>query len=111
MKFIKNAIIGIIKWASRQSDVERDYTAEKASAARYGNTIGSSKAMNQHDNIADSNNGMNFTVYSAIGGKVIQFRSYDPARDRHIGSLYIVTDKEDLGQELGQIITVESLNR
>jgi hypothetical protein len=54
---------------------------------------------------------MNFTVYNAIGGKVIQIASYDPIRDRLNASLYIVTDKEDLGVELGMIITKEGLSR
>ena len=62
-------------------------------------------------NMGDGNNGMNFTVYNAIGGKVIQFVTYDPVRDRGFSNLYIVTDKEELGEELGQIITKESLSR
>ena len=61
--------------------------------------------------INDRNNGMNFIVYSAIGGKVIQFSTYDQQKDRHNSSLYIVTDKEDLGEEIAQIITRESLSR
>ena len=109
MNFIKNTIISIIKWASRNEATERDYVTER-SKSQYGNSIGSAKVMN-HSDIADGNNGMNFTVYSAIGGKVIQIRSYDPIRDRHVGSLYVVTDQEDLGEELGQIITRESLSR
>ena len=109
MKFIKNTIIGIIKWANRSPEMERDYAAEK-SKAQYGNTIGSSKAVNSSE-IVDGTNSMNFTVFPAIGGKVIQIRSYNPRLDRHVGSLYVITDQEDLGEELGQIITRESLSR
>lgn len=69
------------------------------------------KASGVGRHISDGNNGMNFIVYNAIGGKVIQLTSYDPIRDRGYSSLYIVTDKEDLGQELGMIITKESLSR
>src|SRR5271166_2004139 len=53
----------------------------------------------------DDMNGLNFTIYSATGGKVVQLSSYDPHTDRSQNVLYIITDKEDLGQELGQIIT------
>jgi len=56
-------------------------------------------------------NGMNFAIFSATGGKVVQFNTYDPARDRSETRLYIVTDKDDLGEELAQIITRESLTR
>ena len=61
--------------------------------------------------IEDNNRGFNFTVYNATGGKVIQIQSYDPARDRTISSLYIITDKEDLGEELALILTKETLSR
>lgn len=59
----------------------------------------------------NGNNGMNFVVYGATGGKVIEFSTYDPHTSRSTRNLYIVTDKEDLGEELAQIITIESLTR
>ena len=103
MNFIKKTIIGIIKWASSVNHNEDKYAA---------NEIPISKSrLGPANDISDSNHGMNFTVYSAIGGKVIQIRSYDPLRDRNTGSLYVITDHEDLGVELGQIITRESLSR
>jgi hypothetical protein len=72
-------------------------------------TIGSPiKSRSSHD---FGVNGMHFTVYSATGGKVVQFNTYDPARDRSDTRLYIVTDKDELGEELAQIITRESLTR
>jgi len=55
--------------------------------------------------------GLNFTVFNATGGKVIQFASYDPTRDHKRVSLYVVTDKDNLGEELAQIITREGLSR
>lgn len=57
------------------------------------------------------NTGLNFTIFPAIGGKVIQLNTYDLRTDRHSVSLYIVTDKDDLGAELGLIITKECLTR
>ena len=72
-------------------------------------TIGSPvKSRSSHDMGVNS---MNFTVFSAAGGKVVQFNTYDLARDRSETRLYIVTDKDDLGEELAQIITRESLRR
>jgi hypothetical protein len=55
--------------------------------------------------------GLTFVVYSAIGGKVIKFSTYDVGQNITMSKLYIVTDKEDLGVEIGQIITRESLSR
>lgn len=61
--------------------------------------------------LRDSETGMNFNVLNAVGGKVVQFSTYDPVRDRRIVNLYIVHDKEDLGEQIGYIITKESLTR
>ena len=53
--------------------------------------------------------GMNFTVYRASGGHVIETRTYDKHRDRSNHGLHIITDDKDLGDEIGKIITFESL--
>ena len=53
--------------------------------------------------------GMNFTVYKASGGFVIEHRVYDRKTDRNNNSLHIITDDKDLGEEIGKIITFESL--
>ena len=66
---------------------------------------------NPTNNAFEYNRGFNFLVFNAIGGKVIQVRSYRPDMDVGRSELYIITDKEDLGNELGQIITRESLAR
>lgn len=67
------------------------------------------KSVGSHFRSGD--NGLSFTIHNAIGGKVIQVGSYDIVSDRSRTTLYIVTDKEDLGVEIGQIITRESLSR
>lgn len=53
--------------------------------------------------------GMNFTVYRANGGHVIETRMYDKRVDRNNNGLHIITDDKDLGQEIGRIITFEHL--
>jgi hypothetical protein len=54
-------------------------------------------------------NGMNFTVYRANGGHIIETRKYDRKRDSNDNSLHIITDDKDLGEEIGKIITYENL--
>ena len=54
-------------------------------------------------------NGMNFTVYKASGGHIIEHRVYDRKTDRNNNSLHIITDDKDLGEEISKIITFESL--
>jgi hypothetical protein len=54
-------------------------------------------------------NGMNFTVYRANGGHVIETRKYDRKRDTNDHNLHIITDDKDIGEEIGKIITFEQL--
>jgi hypothetical protein len=53
--------------------------------------------------------GMNFTVYKANGGFIIEYHYYDKHRDRSENKLHIVTEDKDLGEELGKIISFETL--
>lgn len=106
MKIIKNAIVRILRWATQSENNDKIKLDEPTpiSKSMYSTTIGSSR---QGPDMI----GINFTVFNAVGGKVIQINQYNPMNDRNRQQLYIVTDKEDLGVELGQIITVESLGR
>jgi len=56
-----------------------------------------------------NSNGMNFTVYYANGGYVIETRMYDKKHDENNLNLHIITVDKDLGEELGKIITYENL--
>ena len=53
--------------------------------------------------------GMNFTVYKANGGFIVEYHQYDRQRDRGEHKLHIVTEDKDLGEELGKIISFETL--
>lgn len=53
--------------------------------------------------------GMNFSVHRANGGFIVQYSQYDKKTDRSDNRLHIVTDDKDLGEELGKIISFESL--
>jgi hypothetical protein len=50
-----------------------------------------------------------FKVFRASGGTVVQTDQYDRKTDRQHNSLHVIVDGQDLGQELGRIITFESL--
>ena len=53
--------------------------------------------------------GINITVYRANGGHVIECRMYDRKTDRANNGLHIITDDQNLGEELGKIITFEQI--
>ncbi len=59
----------------------------------------------------DSDKGIRFQVHKANGGFVIETAIYDRHKDRHLNSLHIITDDQDLGEQIGKIITMEALKQ
>lgn len=55
--------------------------------------------------------GVNFTMYQANGGTVVELRNYDVVTDRHNNTLYVIPTESDLGQQLAHIVTIEALKR
>ena len=50
-------------------------------------------------------------IYSASGGFVVETRVYDEKRDRSNNNLYLITNHEEMGEELSKIITMTSLTQ
>jgi hypothetical protein len=50
-----------------------------------------------------------FKVFRANGGTVVQTDYYDHKNDKDHNNLHVIVEGQDLGQELGKIITFESL--
>jgi len=50
-----------------------------------------------------------FKVFKASGGTVIQTDVYDRKNDRQYNNLHVIVEGQDLGNEIGKIITYESL--
>ena len=59
--------------------------------------------------IGSSRHRMNFVVYRANGGVLVEINRYDERKDQHHCELHIVHPDQDLGEALGKIITFESL--
>ena len=59
--------------------------------------------------IGSSRHRMNFVVYRANGGVLVEINRYDERKDHHHCELHIVHPDENLGEALGKIITFESL--
>jgi hypothetical protein len=56
-------------------------------------------------------NSLNFYVYYASGGMIIETRIFNPKKDEWENQLHIVTEKDDLSEMLSRIITVQMLTR
>ena len=57
----------------------------------------------------DRNDGLHFTLYSASGGNIVEFRRYDVKTDSHDISLHIIRSDEDFTEALANIITFVKL--
>ncbi len=57
----------------------------------------------------DTDRCLNFKVWFANGGRVVQTSRYDRVKDRNQTSMYVITDEQDFGQEINKIVTMESL--
>lgn len=52
---------------------------------------------------------LNFRVFSAVGGKVVEFSQYDRRTDRRNSTTYIITNEQDFGERISKIATMENL--
>ena len=50
---------------------------------------------------------LNFRVFSAVGGRVVEFRHYDRKMDRNHTTTYIITNDQDFGERISKIATLE----
>ena len=52
---------------------------------------------------------LQFKVYNAIGGKVVEFSRYDRKQDRNFHDIYIIGKTEDFGEKIAKIAMLEVL--
>ena len=68
--------------------------------------ISKSKSM-YGGSVLDSDATLTFTIYNAIGGKVVEFRRYDRRTDQSEHSVYVIGKDEDFGEKISKISTLE----
>jgi len=59
--------------------------------------------------VSDAEPILNFRVFSAVGGRVVEFRQYDRQKDRTHTQTYIITNEQDFGERISKIATIESM--
>ena len=57
----------------------------------------------------DANASMQFRVWNAVGGKVVEFNRYDSRLDRSDTTTYIIGADQDFGERIAKIVTMENL--
>jgi hypothetical protein len=93
--------------------MKRAYMEESSKEAQYEYATASPSVgtANSIKGSSPRSHGMNFTVYPANGGHVLEYQYYDPKNDRHTTSLHIITVDQNMGDVIGQAITLEMLKR
>lgn len=104
---------GFIKrWFAKMSreawEYEKRQSQEKDTAIGI-NRLSSSLMSTGHPNIDQPERALQFTVYVANGGRVVETRRYDKKNDRNTTGLYVINNDADFGKEIDKIITMESL--
>lgn len=56
-----------------------------------------------HENV------LNFRIFGANGGTVIEFTRYNRTTDQHKSGVYVIPDNAEFGEELSKIVTMEQL--
>jgi hypothetical protein len=53
---------------------------------------------------------MSFKVYSAVGGRIVEFRMFDSQQDKYEHKLYVISDEEDFGDSIKKIAVLNALS-
>jgi hypothetical protein len=56
---------------------------------------------------AEGENRISFELSSAVGGKILNVRHYDPRQDRHESQTYVIPAGDDIGERVAKIINLE----
>lgn len=95
----------VISWVREDWD-SASKPSKQGQRGLEGNTIGSvveSRRLQQ--------NGMNFTLYSASGGYIMEYNTYNHTTDTRYNALHIIPSDQELGQGIAHIITLEMLKK
>lgn len=61
------------------------------------------------DSSVDSEPQLNFKIYAATGGHVMEFRRYDKRTDRYDNQLYVISTDDDMGERVARIVNMEMM--
>lgn len=62
------------------------------------------------DSSPESEPTMNFKIYNANGGKIVEFRQYDRKNDTLVNKLYIIDENADFGDSIKKIAMIHLMS-
>ena len=58
---------------------------------------------------AEGEDRITFELSTAVGGRILNVRKYDPRKDCHDSQTYVIPSGEDVGERVAKIINLEML--
>ena len=98
----------IIKWFKKKF---KQWSIEAWNSAQEKEVVVSSGIGLVEGNSLRSEPVLTFTIYNAIGGKLVEFRYHDRKNDRVSTQMYIIGKDEDFGDKIARIATLETLKQ
>ena len=92
----------VINW------VREDWEHARVDEPHHYNTISKASMVSTRSGV-ESEPTLNFKVYSAVGGKIVEFMRYDRKNDRQENQIYIIGKDEDFGEKIAKISSLEVL--
>lgn len=85
-----------LKWCLRYTDSKNQYRTDEL-----GRDVSASPQLSTSPQLF-------FTVFNAVGGKVVEFRRHDSRTDQHISTIYVINKDDEFGDRIAKIIAMES---
>jgi len=121
MKWFFNWLYNGIKEVEARDREESSQFANVASAGLvprrprgpHGMKVGlaTAKSPSEEYHVHLSQSSMNFRLYAATGGHIVEYSYYDEKTDRNTQALHLISSDQDLGDSLSKIMTLEALRR
>jgi hypothetical protein len=109
--FFKWMYNGLKNVETDDSRIREELPAISIGAVRPKGPRGITKAA-MHDGSVNLNaSPMNFRVYPATGGHIVEYTYYNDKTDMNQQALHLVPSDQDLGDSLSKIMTLEALKR
>lgn len=109
MKWFDRWFVKKSKWAWENKHLAHDNGSKNMLANTVSARLPDMPAKSAGAGISAS--GMQFTVYRANGGIVLEFSDYDLTTDRRNTELYVIPEGENWGDEIAKCITMQALRR
>lgn len=93
-----------MKWFKRKL---RKWINEAEEDVYDGKSVGLVHSANE--NRPEEDPVLNFRIYNAINGQILEFRHYDRKTDRSNNSVYLIPKDQEIGEYINKCLSVEMM--